>query len=86
MRGIKIIAHRRSAADERLDDLIAGADATGFTLDYLALLTDGLSLRALRRVIENAASLPAHCKVSNNPHVWRGWRECADAHTDGEEA
>lgn len=55
--------------DNLLDILIVGANASGFTIDYLEALTAGLSLQAARRVIDNVSSMPSCMKVSDNPNV-----------------
>lgn len=57
--------------DTRLDDLIAGAEASGLTIDFLEALTQGLDSQARRRVIGNASALPAYMKSSDNPYVSR---------------
>jgi hypothetical protein len=59
---------------ERLDDLIAGARASGFTIDFLDDLTYGLSRQAARRVIGNASMLPSYRKSNDNPYVFRSAR------------
>lgn len=56
---------------DRLDELRAGADQSGFTLDFLEALTSGLSRQAMRKVIGNASSMPSYMKSSDNPHLLR---------------
>ena len=60
-----------NAGRARLDDLIAGANASGFTIDYLEALTRGLSGKARRRVIDNLTALPAKMTTIENPSVRR---------------
>lgn len=55
----------------RLDTLIRGARATGFTIDYLEALTAGLSIQACRKVIGNASAMPSYMKSSDNPYARR---------------
>ena len=59
---------------EWIDDLIVGANTSGFTIDYLDALTVGLSRHAARRVIGNASSMPSYMKSNDNPYVWRSAR------------
>lgn len=60
--------------DGRLDALQEGARTSGFTMDYLDYLTEGLSLQAARKVIGNASSMPSNMKSSDNPYVRRSAR------------
>lgn len=55
----------------RIDVLREGADASGYTIDFLDYLTEGLSLQAARKVIGNASSMPSNMKSSDNPYVRR---------------
>ena len=57
--------------EQRLEQLITAANETGFTMDYLELLTAGLSSQAARKVIDNASSMPSYMKSSDNPYVFR---------------
>lgn len=57
--------------DKKLDTLLSGATESGFTIDFLETLTQGLSLQAVRRVIGNASSMPSYMKSSDNPYVRR---------------
>lgn len=56
---------------DEIDELISGAKASGFTIDYLEALTRGLSGSARNKVIENLTTLPAEMKAIDNPHVRR---------------
>lgn len=60
--------------DDLLDVLIEGARKSGYTIDYLDYLVDGLSLQAARKVIGNASALPSMMKSSDNPYVARNAR------------
>ena len=55
----------------RLDDLIDGAQASGFTIDFLEAITSGLSRQARLKVIGNASSMPSYMKSSDRPYVLR---------------
>lgn len=55
----------------RIDELIAGAEASGFTVDFLADITQGLSRQAFRKVIGNASSIPQNRKSRDSPYVFR---------------
>ena len=59
---------------ERLDALRVGADQSGFTLDFLECLTQGLSPQALRRVMGNASSMPSYMKSKDSPYLFRSAR------------
>lgn len=56
---------------ERADALIKGAKETGFTIDFLEALTQGLSLQALRKVIGNASSMPSYMKSIDSAYLLR---------------
>lgn len=56
---------------ERIDDLREGARQSGFTIDFLEALTQGLSRQALRKVIGNASSMPSYMKSSESPYLFR---------------
>lgn len=58
-------------SEERLDALISAAAASGFTIDFLEALTQGLDLSALAIVLGNASKLPQYMKSSDNPYVSR---------------
>ena len=62
------------SGDARLGLLMAGADATSLTIDFLHDLTEGLSLQALRIVIDNASSMPSYRKSKDSPYVFRSAR------------
>ena len=55
----------------RIEQLREGAAATGFTIDFLEALTQGLSRQALRKVIGNASSMPSYMKSSDSPYLLR---------------
>lgn len=55
----------------RIDRLLEAARDTGFTMDYLERLTDGLSIQAERKVISNVSEMPSYMKSSGNPYVRR---------------
>lgn len=59
---------------DRTAELIDGARASGFTIDFLEALTQGLDSQALRKVIGNASSMPSYMKSSDNPYVFRSAR------------
>ena len=56
---------------DRIDILQAGAAASGFTIDFLEALTQGLSRQELRKVMGNASSMPSYMKSSDNPNLRR---------------
>ncbi len=56
---------------DRIDILVAGANRSGFTIDYLEALTSGLSIQDARKVIGNASAMPSYMKSSDNPNVRR---------------
>ena len=56
---------------DRLDLLREGAAKSGFTIDFLECLTQGLSRQALRRVIGNASSMPSYMKSSDRSYLLR---------------
>ena len=58
----------------RLELLRSGAVASGFTIDFLEALTQGLSRQATLRVIGNASAMPSYMKSSDNPYVRRSAR------------
>lgn len=58
-------------SDRRTAILRNGARSSGFTMDYLDWLSDGLSLQALERFIGNASSMPSNMKSSDNRYVRR---------------
>ncbi len=58
-------------ASARLELLLKASRETGFTVDYLELLTRGLSRSACLRLIGNASSMPSYMKSSDNPYVRR---------------
>ena len=51
-----------------------GAHRCGLTMDYLDMLTQGLSRQAALRLIGNASSMPSNMKSSDNPYVTRNAR------------
>lgn len=55
----------------RLNALIECAAKTGFTIDYLELLTSGLSSQAFLKLIGNVSAMPSYMKSSDNPYVCR---------------
>jgi hypothetical protein len=55
----------------RLSILIEAAAVSGFTIDYLEALTNGLSRKACLRVIGNVSSMPSYMKSRDNPYVRR---------------
>nr|WP_236641492.1 hypothetical protein [Paracoccus aeridis] len=59
---------------KRLEMLRAGAAASGFTIDFLEALTQGLSRQATLKVIGNASAMPSYMKSSDNPYVRRSAR------------
>lgn len=56
---------------DKIDLLRKTADQSGLTIDFLALLSAGLSRQAFLRVMGNASSLPSYMKSSDNPHLSR---------------
>lgn len=56
---------------DRIDLLKEGARKSGFTIDFLEALTQGLSRQAALRVMGNASSMPSYMKSSDNPYVCR---------------
>ena len=58
----------------RIEVLIEGARRSGFTIDFLEALTQGLSIQALHKVIGNASAMPTNMKSSDNPFVFRSVR------------
>lgn len=56
---------------DRIEFLRQAAQKTGFTIDYLEVMTRGLSRQAALRVIGNASSMPSYMKSSDNPYVRR---------------
>lgn len=56
---------------DRIDELREGALQSGFTIDFLEALTQGLSRQAFRRVIGNASSMPSYMKSSERPYLVR---------------
>lgn len=60
--------------DERIELLRYGARTTGFTIDFLDALTQGLSRQALLSVIGNASSMPSIMKSSESPYILRSAR------------
>lgn len=60
--------------DERIDALRYGARKSGFTIDFLDALTQGLSRQALLKVIGNASSLPSIMKSRESPYIFRSAR------------
>lgn len=57
--------------EERTDMLIEGAKASGFTIDFLEMITQDLDNQALRKVIGNASAMPSYMKSSDKPYVLR---------------
>ena len=56
---------------DRIEQLQLGAAETGFTIDFLEQITQGLSRQALRKVIGNASSMPSYMKSSDSPYLLR---------------
>ncbi len=56
---------------DKIEILRMGAQQSGFTIDFLELLTQGLDFQACLRVIGNASSIPSYMKSNDNPYVWR---------------
>lgn len=56
---------------DRLDILIDGARRTGYTIDFLEALTQGLSNQACRRLIGNVSAMPSYMKSNDTPYVRR---------------
>lgn len=56
---------------DRVEILIDGATKSGFTIDFLEALTQGLSNQALRRVIGNASAMPSYMKSKDNWYLLR---------------
>lgn len=56
---------------ERIDMLLEGARLSGFTIDFLEALTQGLSSHACLRVIGNASEMPSYMKSNESPYVFR---------------
>lgn len=74
---VKPVIHkiwRCSPEQERIDRLIRAADQSGFTVDYLELVTRGLPVRAEEIVLGNMAMLPRYMKSSDNPNVSHSFR------------
>ena len=55
----------------KVEMLRLGAQQSGFTMDFLQRLTQGLDCQACLRVIGNASSIPSYMKSNDNPYVWR---------------
>ncbi len=55
----------------RVDKLIAAADASGFTVDYLEWLSRGLEAKAEAILFGNISTLPQNMKSSGNPYISR---------------
>lgn len=55
----------------RIDELRAGARVTGFSIDFLEALTQGLSRQAFLKVIGNASSMPSYMKSNDSPYLFR---------------
>jgi len=58
---------------ERIQLLRHAARETSFTIDYLDLLTSGLSRQAALKVIGNASSMPSNMKSMDNPYTCRSF-------------
>ena len=61
------IGLRRMTDEKRVTILIDGAQKTAMTIDYLEFLSRGLCSHALRRLIDNASSMPAYKKSRDKP-------------------
>lgn len=55
----------------KIDDLAEGARKSGFTIDFLEALTQGLSRQARLKVIGNASSMPSYMKSKDSPYILR---------------
>jgi hypothetical protein len=72
--GLRALLLRKGGFSEmfdRIDGLRDAARLSGLTIDFLQLLTEGLSRQAFRRVIGNASSMPSNMKSSDSPNVFR---------------
>lgn len=56
---------------DRLDHLIEAANKSGLTIDFLEVITHGLSRQAFLKVIGNASSLPSYMKSIDSPYFFR---------------
>lgn len=55
----------------KIDRLKEAAQKSGLTMDFLEVLTQGLSRQAFRKVMDNASSIPSYMKSSDKPYVLR---------------
>lgn len=69
---------RQTFQRDEIDELISGAKASGFTIDYLEALTRGLSGSARNKVINNLTDMPVEMKTTENPFVRRDAKPCGD--------
>lgn len=58
-------------AYDRTDELRQAARSSGFTMDFLEALSQGLSRHAFRKVMGNASSMPSYMKSSDSPYLLR---------------
>ena len=56
---------------DRIEELRKAARETGFTIDFLEGITQGLSRQAFLKVIGNASSMPSYMKSSESPYLFR---------------